>query len=198
MDGRQFDSIAKALGAGSSRRRVLVGLLGGVLAGRFARDGAQAQDGLQGACAEFCRQLEGKARGECIAAAAKGAGLCYQCGPAAPANASQALCARTGQCVSTFCNVRRVFNPGTCACECDATQYVALPGGGCGIPCDDDTPCNCDTTTEGQRVCNCGYSAFVGCTSQSCDETRDCNVCASAINVYCTVKNDFGVCGVVC
>ena len=192
MQADRFDQLTKTLGTGSSRRALLRGLGSGLAGALLAPFVSRRVGATQlGDCAAFCLQLPaGQARGQCISDAARGRGLCYQCGPAAT-TPFLSFCQSTGTCVSNFCNVRKVFDPGTCGCVC-APEFVPLPGGFCAISCTtSSSTCACVTTTEGQRVCADGY--LVVCTI--CAASMDCVQGCSASNAICSSSE--GVCRVV-
>ena len=61
METHTFDTVAKLVGSGGTRRRMLGALVGGVLAGRLTRQGARAQfigcfhsTGVNGGCLPAC------------------------------------------------------------------------------------------------------------------------------------------------
>jgi len=78
MDGTRFDDLTRALGAGTSRRRVLRSLAGGAvasLAGVWGARGAEAR-GIDEACfadgecdSGICSRPRGRRRGKCAARA---------------------------------------------------------------------------------------------------------------------------------
>jgi hypothetical protein len=140
MDGKQFDSLTRALGAGRSRRSVLKGLgkgLGAAAAGAagVAAFGSrtEAANGGNSDCAHFCTATfpPGAARGQCVSDAAHGTGICYQCGPAA-ANTGLALCGQT--CVNEQADNN---NCGACGnvCTSPANGSSTCSAGGCVVTC---------------------------------------------------------------
>src|SRR5947209_6113665 len=89
MDPMRFEELTKALATSTSRRRALRrigGILGGTaLAGLFPGLALASNS----ACAKFCNAVFGAdtpAANQCISQAAHHQGLCYTCGPAAPAD----------------------------------------------------------------------------------------------------------------
>jgi hypothetical protein len=236
MDGGRLDTLARILATKESRRealrRLAAGAAGGLAAGGWLSRTATAAD----ACVDFCLQIPpGAARGQCIADASHEAGLCYECGPAAPAGTTdelcgsacvdvnndplncggcdqgcdpgepcvngacgcppfQAYCESSQSCVSTFCGrFRTVYDPDTCQCECES-QFIRLPGGGCGIPCITDADCAdsqfCATSADGYLVCMGQGSYLPFCTP--CETDYDCynfdtGTGCSAISALCLV-----------
>jgi len=111
MDER-FDDLSRILARGISRRaalRQVGGGLAGITVASLLQGHASASAGDNSACAHFCDQAfpPGPQRGQCKSDAAHDAGVCYQCGPAAPANNGL-----------IFCN-------GTCAPACPGGQLLA-------------------------------------------------------------------------
>src|SRR5579859_5859980 len=95
-----FDDLTRALASTTSRRsafRRLAGMLAGGTVGGAAlagfSPGIALADGGNSDCAHFCNAIfaPGSARGQCKDDAAHGTGLCFTCGPKAPAG-SQAIC----------------------------------------------------------------------------------------------------------
>src|SRR5437588_3157317 len=89
MQPSRFDDLTKALATATSRRqamRRIGGILGGTaLAGLFPGLALASNS----ACAHFCNTVFGAntpAASQCTSDAAHGKGLCYTCGPAAPAD----------------------------------------------------------------------------------------------------------------
>ena len=156
MDAQRFDSLARVLASSPSRRQLVRGLLGGALgAGIGLRRGTTGA--ANGPCAHFCVDLypPGPERGDCIAAAARGEGLCSACGatqanvchdaqgkPYCPKLREDPLncggcgiaCADGQECVEGACRcatspcpdpANQVRNPTTCACECTAEPCPA-------------------------------------------------------------------------
>ena len=152
MDAHRFDALTRALATGASRRAVLRRLgadLAGLGLAALGR-GAVRADSLMATCAEFCLQVPaGPARGACLSEAARGAGPCYQCGPAATSSLF-AFCPVTGRCTSTSCSFPRVYNPATCSCECGYGTMLCESRGEClSVSCSDravynPTTCGCE------------------------------------------------------
>jgi hypothetical protein len=188
VGAERFDNLARLLATSTSRRQVLkalgvslAGALAGLAPGRAGADQLQGND----ECAHFCNTVfpeDDPLRGVCKSAAAKGEGLCYECGPLAPQPATKELC--NGQCLP-LCTGGQIRNPATCQCGCPAEapilcggtcvagtcppgehfnpitcrcQAVLCPQGGtCGqsAPCGPaGTNCSCFTTVEGIGFCH--------------------------------------------
>ena len=182
MDERRLDAIAKVIGAGTNRRRVLAGLLGGTLAGILSRQetearkkkgrkkkrrgvGAQthAQQSRE-ACAEFCQNLpQGPRRGECIASCGTGEdGLFTQC-QEDPAR----LCPQTNGTTICCTPPRTVCDAATGACVCPTVvcppPKTQLNPTTCVCEC---PPITCDRgQTLNPETCQCEGPI---CPEQSC------------------------------
>jgi hypothetical protein len=166
MENR-FDALAKSLADSVSRReavrRLGAGLAGLVLASLGARPAA-AQGNRD--CAHFCHSIfTGDAAGHCSSDAAHGTGICYQCGPAAPAGHPD-LCSVAGIgptcCPSTAPNCCR----GQCVDLASDTSNCGMCGNGCSGP----------TNGNGHAVCNQGTCDIV------CDSgfNKSGNMCVPA------------------
>jgi len=183
-----FDTLARAVAGGQSRREMLkrVGVVvgatlvaavpEGVLADETSNPNANAQ------CAEFCVSVAppGPGRGMCISDAAHDMGLCFGCGPSAPAGHPDVcgvgvnpICCPTATptCCGGVCvSLTTVQNCGTCGNACAAGQLC----------------CNGVCTT--QSTANCGACGHACTAGQLC-----CNgVCTPQSPTNC------GACGVVC
>src|SRR5215211_1428537 len=88
MNQERFDDVAKGLASGTVSRGQALRWMGGALVGAALASvpgvAWAANDG-NSACAHFCTQTfpPGPQRAECISAAARGEGLCFECGPKA-------------------------------------------------------------------------------------------------------------------
>lgn len=132
MDGERFDSMTRIVATAATRRRLLEGLAGSLVALVGGQQVTRAQNGGNSACAHYCREVlpAGRERGECTSQAAHGAGLCFECGPAAPACpppkvrrslTSPCPCVCPEPCAPGF-----VQDPATCVCR-------PICGGSCGV-----------------------------------------------------------------
>jgi hypothetical protein len=152
-----FDRFTKMIAGDVSRRDALRHMGGGVAATMVAlfgladRSSADGKSGGNGACARFCNDTlpPGPARGRCISDAAHGQGLCYQCGPAAPAGhgdvcragTAAAVCCLPGAacCGNTVCADLNtdVNNCGSCGnvCTPPANARPICTDGGCDYVC---------------------------------------------------------------
>jgi hypothetical protein len=151
MENR-FDELAKSLAGSVSRREALVrlgaGLAGVVLASLGARP-VEAQG--NSACDNFCDSIfTGSDAGHCTSDAAHGEGICYQCGPAAPAGHPD------------FCNVAGIgptcctsTAPNCCSGKCVTLSSDVNNCGMCGMGCSGPTNGN------GHAVCNQGTCDIV-------------------------------------
>jgi hypothetical protein len=183
MDSETFDRIARALSDSTTRRRAIGGLaaiVGGALThvglssanakkqSRRGKASARAKAAPKGgnkggnsACAKFCANTFGAntpAADECTAEAAKGRGICYQCGPAQSRPTTQKLCGQTcipnanccttGDCTGRECNTRTCIS-GSCVYEvADEGKFCA---GQTGV---------CVETETGEGTCASGGSAL--------------------------------------
>ena len=162
MDPTHFDALVQSLARFGSRRRLLTGLAGGLLAPLVAASTSEAKrrhshrhphahaqkddsashgegNGGNSACAHFCQALfaPGADRGQCVSEAAQGRGLCATCGD----DVRAVCCAKT----NGYC--RSYATAGCC-------------GGGCtpqcaGKACGDSDDCGgqCDGTCPSGQVC---------------------------------------------
>jgi hypothetical protein len=167
VDGQRFDGLARRFATATNRRGflrgVVIGGAGSVLAGRghLAPDTAAQQAD----CASFCQQLPpGPERGRCVADAANGTGLCFQCGPSSTDPAQQ-LCG--GGCVDTSTHTQHC---GFCGEVCASGQICEL--GWCTTPCSDGlTPCGgacVDTDTDTQHCGRCDNPCVFANASATC------------------------------
>jgi len=174
MDAHQFDRLTKTLARGTSRRRVLRGVGGGVagaaLAGWGRRQAGATPRGKSG-CAAFCAAVFGDthAAGQCTSAAAQGSGLCFSaCGPAGTGGGT--LCGDQSRYPTTTCcsSGQRCGTDGIC-------QTCAANGGTCGA----DSDC-CSTICQGETcvatvagTCMAGQDSCGGtqslCGNGQCD-----------------------------
>jgi hypothetical protein len=138
-----FDDLAISLAGENSRRGFLKQLSTGLGALGLALLGlkpASAGGGNAG-CAAFCNALypPGPARARCHADAAKGMGICYECGPASKTGA--AVCGSVG------------------APYCAELDSDPLNCGECGNVCASDSTCTdgeCVPNTPGLQPCGDG------------------------------------------
>jgi hypothetical protein len=138
MNHERFDTLARSLGNATSRRQMLQVLTGsalgglGVLVSRQSRTLAGTQTagtGGNAACAAFCAQvLAGSAAGHCTADAAHHQGLCYQCGPAAPAG-------HPPICGTQCCQAGETCQSGVCVATCTVEGAMRCQGTGF-VTCD--------------------------------------------------------------
>lgn len=158
MDGSGFDDFSKKLSATRTRREavrllgstVAAAALGSLLPGRAWAGGGNS------ACAHFCASVFGAdtpAAGQCTSAAAHGTGLCYTCGPAAPAGhppvCGQVCCqggqvcdSSTGTCVTpaptlynNVCTCNNGVTKGEVCVTLDECQGFVSGGGSCDLYC---------------------------------------------------------------
>jgi len=158
VDGRRFDEVARALGAGASRRRVLAGLAGGALAVLFGGR-TRAQESAA-ACAAVLCETNTKCCDVC------GQGTCVPIDEPCPL----AFCAGE-PCGGAVCG------EGEFCCN-ESCGICAPIGGACTLQACDDPPgepCNAVTCGAGEFCCNfsCSICAPVGgfCTAEFCGDT---------------------------
>lgn len=159
--GHWIDNLARRLAGGGVTRRQALRSITGAVAGAAATSLAsavptEAAQGGNSACAEFCQNLPPTQRGACVSAAAHGGGICFECGPLAPAPAPgtvRALCG--GRCVT--CGGGQLLNPTTCQCFCP-TGTVLCNGRCTANVCSggqvfNSTSCRCECP-NGTVACN--------------------------------------------
>jgi hypothetical protein len=186
MSDHPFDSLARTLADGTSRRGVFRAL-GGVMLGSLVAASpravlAQTSSG-NSACAHFCAAVFGAdtpAASQCTSDAAHGKGLCYTCGPASTGGTKSICCPKNGagQCSS--------YSVATCCTSgqtCSGDQCICGEG------------CFSITTTEGGSICVCR----AGTSCQSCTASVQCGpgeVCGTNVGCgsggFCTT---FTLCG---
>jgi hypothetical protein len=183
MDARQFDRIAKTLGSGADRRRVLGALAGSVAAvlGKQQLTPAQADSD----CAHFCEEAfpPGRERGQCVREAAHGGGTCQECagdvarfcgGACVDLTADQDHC---GQCDHPCTGTETCFEGSCCTpptweqacprCTCDTIQTACGPVDCGALKC---------RTPAGQLVCfDNGQACCVD--PASCPGDPNCGTC---------------------
>jgi hypothetical protein len=142
MDGQRFDRWARALAAASSRRGLIKGLAGTLVAGLIAADAEEAE---AAARCRGCGPCQRCRNGTCVPR--RDGTLCGQCGKCA-AGVCVANPARCGKC--------RVCNESTFACN-------AQDCGDCGV-CVNDV-CKPKSGREGQ---DCGGSSCKVCDNGQC------------------------------
>lgn len=167
MDGQRFDELTKALARGSSRRRVLRGLAGGLVAAVAGAVAGTTQEGAAAPPANKCGKLTCAAGETCL----KGPGGA-QCCPSAQ------VCGKT--CLAASCQAPcQVCDPasGTCVAAangtlCDADNDLCTVGDSCqnGV-CVAGAPVVC----PGTQVCRGGSCVCPNsCTSPQVLNTATC------------------------
>lgn len=191
MEPRQFDDISRALASGSSRRGVLKGMLGGLIAGVLGRSQALAQDDCPGGKVDICHRTNSKKNpynyiSICSDSLADhlAHGDTYCEGNLAP----------DGEC-GCYCPVDEIvcevgtLNPDTC--ECEAGPDPECAGAVCGdfATCNDTEGCVCFTTSEGGGFCAVGVSCslLTGCPNgqSDCGEDELCLVDTCCVDPVC-------------
>ena len=172
MSERPFDSLARTLAGGASRRGVLRAIGGAVLGSLVAAPAQAVLAAGNSACAHFCAAVFGAdtpAAGQCTSDAAHGKGLCYTCGPASSGGGispSSICCARNGSGVCSS------YSTATCC----ATGQTCTSNGQCVAP---------TTTTTTTTACLANGSTCSGngaCCSGICCQGTCCasgQVCLS-------------------
>ena len=209
MDSDRFDKITRSLVEGSSRRKLLRGLVGGVFAGAAALVGWQGDEAAAAACPGGKVRCDGKCltactggrrrdpnrNCRCVCPAAKPQSCGGQCRPACTGGKLRdpgtcgCVCPATkpetcnGQCL-TACSGGRVRNQSTCGCECAPGSKEC--NGGC-IP---NAEC-CGGCTGGKTCqngsCQCRYWELdCGGTCRECCSNFDCGPGGACNNGVCT------------
>jgi hypothetical protein len=176
MDSHRFDDLTRTLATSTSRRQALKALGGGLLAA-LVPGSVLAKGGSNSACATFCAQVFGantRAAGQCTSDAAKGKGLCYTCGPAAPANSTSKLC--NGTCIPNDqccegCPDGQTCQNGTCVTACPSDK-VLLSNGSCATPCT-TTGASCGSCGAG--VCSLDASGAIYCLNTGVPGNGSCS-----------------------
>lgn len=184
MDQNRFDDLTRALASSTSRRQALK-LLGGGLLAALVPGSVFAKGGGNSDCAKFCASTFGantRAAGQCTADAAKGKGLCKQCGSANP---SSICCTRNANGVCSS------YSGAHCACPTGQTCV----NGTCTVVCPSDTTlCNgacVDTTSDGANCGGCGITCSVGhCNNSHC--------CQDSVGSNATCSESLPCCGGEC
>ena len=160
VDARHFDDLIRSLAFDSSRRRLLAGLTGGLLAMLSLSRTSEEAAARSGKCKQACS-------------------LCEQCkkGKCKRKNGRKRRTCKAGTCqpkaTGTACGGGTCINGG-CATACGAPSPPGnCSGASCAGPtCPGGESCGtCDTTTEGQVVC--------GDLRPSCQEFQACETTAN-------------------
>ena len=200
MPATRFDELTKTLAGTTTRRQALraitVFTVGGLVGVRAT--GTAYAGGGNSACAHFCAQVFGAdtpAAGQCTSQAAHGTGLCYQCGPAAPAN-HPLLCGQAC-CSAPPANAAATCTNGVCGFTCNAGYQL------CGGTCIPSTDCcgGCTsplTCQNGQCVCVSPPPPPTGPDSLTCtcQDGTQVTVCAS-LDCFSSAAQD-AICGPAC
>ena len=184
VDGARFDRFTRALAATTPRRRVLAGLVGGMLgaAGLGAReDAAAACRALSRACAAGADCCSGTCQnGRCACSFGSEPCGANQCSPICPpgqyrGSGCRCLCRNTG----------RVPGPTGCPCSassiCDGGDIVFCGG--------TEFDCLCDTTSSGALTCSDFFAAIdIPCASDGdCPEQYACVTSFDCAQPYCAL-----------
>lgn len=220
MDPTQFDDLVKSLAAtGLTRRHILRGLGGSVatLATLNWRSTTAAQGNSD--CAHWCNAAfpPGPVRGQCKSEAAKGRGVCYECGPQASSDSTLSLCGTT--CVeqssdANNCNACGNICSGTTAACCDSSCTDLNTDrdncGRCGKVCDSGEACQDGSCVAGDASCPQGRTLCdTSCVELSTDVSNcnDCNnacqgtspaCCESTCRDLSNDANNCNACGNIC
>jgi hypothetical protein len=188
MEASRFDELTKALATATSRRQALrkIGaILGGTaLAGLFPGLALAGNS----ACAKFCNGIFGDdtpAANQCISQAAHHQGLCYTCGPAAPAGHPSLcgqVCCSSGQgcCSGTCIDIQTdTNNCGACNNSCNGTTPGQCQNGSCvcfGLQHTCTSASQCCGTGQGLTTCAFDTGRFRCCNQPggSCRGASDC------------------------
>jgi hypothetical protein len=198
----EFDQLAREVAEGLSRREAMRRLgfgLAGMLLASFGRQPVWGQGNSD--CAQFCDAVfpPGSDRGLCKSDAAQGAGICFQCGPGAPAGHAD------------FCNVPGVgptccppTAPSCCNGRCVSLGTNVNNCGQCGLACPSGQAC-CNgacinTQTDVNHCGGCGQSCPAGqsCVGGTCGCPAGQTLCGSACVDTRTSPSHCGGCGIAC
>jgi hypothetical protein len=140
MADERLDDLARVLATTTSRRTILKAALATAVGAVFSShsDTAWGAGAGKNGCAQFCNQVFGEdtpATRQCIQDAKRGTGLCYTCGPGAPAG-TQSICCTTnggGFCASyasaTCCSEGQTCSGGVCISYYGCSPYGCTPYG---------------------------------------------------------------------
>lgn len=199
MEQMRFERFTKTLAGATTRRQTLRILGGAIGAGAVAAlfPGVAHAAG-NSACAEFCAQVFGadtRAAGQCTSQAAHRTGLCYQCGPAAPAG-HPLSCGQTC-CPAPPANASATCTNGTCGFSCNNGYQL------CNGTCISSSDCcgGCpsgDTCVNGQCVCVTPAPPPTGPDSLTCtcQDGSQVTVCAT-LDCFSSAAQD-AICGPAC
>jgi hypothetical protein len=175
MNQERFDDVAKGLASGTVSRGQALRWMGGALVGAALASVprvAWAANGGNSACAHFCTQTfpPGPQRAECISAAARGEGLCFECGPKAT-DTTRVLCGQVCCVSGETCSAN-----GQCVPSNICTEANSSPGGGmqCGTSPSGTSEagqrCFCRPLVEGGGACTTNALSFC----KACNSNADC------------------------
>lgn len=179
MEDQRFDTLAKRLAGPISRRQVLKAIVATALGGLLLRSGSGAALADNSDCAHFCNAIypSGDAQGHCKSDAARGHGVCTQCGPAAPVGhpnvcgvgTNTAFCCPPEQ--PSCCDNRSCLDLQTDLTHCGTCDNACPPA-----PANATEQCVAGACTF---VCNGG---FTQCGNQCVDLNSDANNCGACGN----------------
>ncbi len=150
MDGTHFDDWTRMLAAGTSRRRVLKGLLGGAGAGALSHLGLRRAGASHGRPpGATCLQNEHCASGLCDLQTRR-------------CTCPGSTTARGGQCVSTACPAGTTLSGSTCQCVCPATGQPPC-GTGATATCCAAGQDACLLNQSCAETCGAGHGCPAGC-----------------------------------
>ena len=190
MEPSKFDDLTKALATSTSRRQALQrigGIVAGSLLAAWPVTQALASGGGNNQCARFCASVFGAdtaAAKQCTSDAAHGRGLCYTCGPAAPAG-------HPPLCGQLCCSAGQVCQGGTCVTPCTANEGTCqMDSDCCSGHCDQSTLTCVSCIPGGDQFCT-GSGQAQCCAGLICDgTTATCVSCIPVGDVYCTSNSD--------
>jgi hypothetical protein len=146
MEAKQFDLVAKAVGQGTARRRLLAGLLGAALAAPLGRAAAD----------NVCKPLGKKCNkdAQCCPGSKCVDGTCQPCGR------GNTTCTQNADCCSGACTGQGCCPvcPAGCRCALGIVGLVCITGDITG-PCDSSLPNECP---EGE-ICGMNEQCFKAC-----------------------------------
>jgi hypothetical protein len=171
MNQERFDDLAKGLASGTVSRGQALRWMGGALVGAALASVpgvAWAAPGGNSACVQFCKEVfPGPGRDECIGAAARGEGLCFECGPKAT-DPTRVLCGQVCCASGESCSANEQCVLPIPFCDPASTEPCGTSPSGTPAA---GTNCFCRPLVEGGGFC---ATAQINFCSRGCNTNDDC------------------------